>query len=207
MAGPLALLAPVVAGGAKTAAGKGLLASLKSLLGSTKAGAAAGKFGSRMAGNKFVQNAMAGLPKTKGELVGRALPDLFFGGVAGVMTPGDLGDKMIAGTTAAAGGALGSIGMRAGINGLRPGSVIPGNAKYQGNLDMMSEIIGGFGGDLAANGVADGIMRVKGGGMTPYERLAAEQQKELEQDILRRYLSGKGGYTAQDPFLASNGLG
>ena len=194
MAGPLALLAPVVAGGTKAAAGKGLLASLKSLLGSTKAGAAAGKFGSRMAGNKFVQNAMAGLPQSKGELMGRALPDLFFGGVAGLMTPGDLGDKLIAGTTATAGGALGSMGVRAGINGLRPGSVIPGSANYKGGLDMMSEIIGGYGGDMAANGVADGIMRVKGGGTTPYEKLAAEQQQALEQDILRRYLSGKGGY-------------
>jgi len=43
--------------------------------------------------------------------------------------------------------------------------------------------------------------------MTPYEKMAAEQQQQLEQDILRRYLSGKGGYPSQDNFLAANGLG
>ena len=68
-------------------------------------------------------------------------------------------------------------------------------------------MIGGMTGDIAAQGVADGLLRIKGGGMTPYEKMAAQQQKELEQDILRRYLSGKGGYPSQDNFLASNGLG
>ena len=161
-----------------------------------------GKLGS----SAFGQNFKAGLPATKGEFMGRAMPDLFFGGVAGLMTPGDLGDKLIAGTTATAGGALGSMGLRAGINAVRPGAVIPGAANYRGGVDMMSEIIGGFGGDVAANGVADGIMRIKGGGTTPWEKMAADQQQQMEQEILRKYLSGKGGYPTVDPTLASNGL-
>ena len=36
-------------------------------------------------------------------------PDAFFGVLAGAMTPGDLGDKLIAGTSTAAGGALGGV--------------------------------------------------------------------------------------------------
>jgi hypothetical protein len=60
--------------------------------------------------------------------------------------------------------------------------------------DITSEMVGGIGGDMAAQGIADNILRVKGGGSTPYEKMAAEQQKELEQRILQQYLSGKGGY-------------
>jgi len=49
---------------------------------------------------------------------------------------------------------------------------------------------------------------VKGGGTTPYEKMAADQQRELEQRILQQYLSGKGGYPSDtDPLLAANGLG
>lgn len=149
---------------------------------------ALGSLGSRMAGSKFGANFASMMPKTGADWGMRVAPDAIFGLMAGAMTPGDLGDKMIAGTTATAGGALGGLGLRGAIGGLNP--------KIMNNTiaDISTEMIGGIGGDIAAQGVADGIMRVKGGGMTPYERLAAEQQKELEQDILRRYLSGKGGY-------------
>jgi hypothetical protein len=61
-------------------------------------------------------------------------------------------------------------------------------------MQMGAELVGGMGGDMAAQGVADNILRVKGGGTTPYEKMAATQQQELEQQILQRYLSGKGGY-------------
>ncbi len=67
-------------------------------------------------------------------------------------------------------------------------------------------MVGGIGGDILAQGVADKILRVKGGGSTPYEKMAADQQRELEQQILRQYMSGKGGYRTQDQFLAENGL-
>lgn len=147
-----------------------------------------GALGSRMAASKFATNAAALMPKTAAEWGMRVAPDAIFGTIAGAMTPGDLGDKMIAGTAATAGGALGGLGLRGVVGGVAPG--VMKNAV----ADITTEMIGGIGGDMAAQGVADGILRVKGGGTTPYEKMAAEQQRELEQRILQQYLSGKGGY-------------
>ena len=122
-------------------------------------------------------------------------PDLAFGAMAGAMTPGDLGDKVIAGSMTGLGGALGGVGLRS----MYPGS----NAAVMMGL----ELGGGLAGDMAGQGISDSILRVKGGGSTPYEKMAADQQRELEQQILRRVLAGKGGYPGQDQFLAENGLG
>ena len=159
-----------------------------------------GSAGSRMAGGKlasalgglgktsFMQNASALMPKTAAEWGMRIAPDAIFGTLAGAMTPGDLGDKMIAGTAATAGGALGGLALRGAVGGIAPR--VMNNAV----ADITSEMVGGIGGDMMAQGVADGILRVKGGGTTPYEKMAADQQRELEQRILQQYLSGKGGY-------------
>jgi len=161
---------------------------------------ALGSLGGRMAASKFATNAGALMPKTAAEWAMRIAPDAIFGTMAGAMTPGDIGDKLIAGTTATAGGALGGLALRGAVGGVAPGLMKNTLA------DVTSEMIGGIGGDMAAQGVADSIMRAKGGGTTPYEKMAAQQQRELEQQILSRYLSGKGGYPNQDPFLAENGL-
>ena len=77
----------------------------------------------RMAGTKLA-NAAAGTPAfsggvgkalfgdmTKSQIGMRLAPDLMFGGLAGVMTPGDLGDKLIAGSTQAIGGGLGGVAL------------------------------------------------------------------------------------------------
>ena len=85
---------------------------------------------------------------------------------------------MIAGTAATAGGALGGLALRGAVGGVAPG--IMKNAV----ADISSEMVGGIGGDMLAQGVADNILRVKGGGSTPYEKMAADQQRELEQQIL-----------------------
>jgi hypothetical protein len=162
---------------------------------------ALGSLGSRMAASKFATNAGALMPKTGAEWAMRIAPDAIFGTMAGAMTPGDIGDKLIAGTTATAGGALGGLALRGAVGGVAPGLMRNTVA------DITSEMVGGIGGDMAAQGIADSIMRAKGGGTTPYEKMAAQQQRELEQQILSRYLSGKGGYPSQDPFLAENGLG
>ena len=122
-------------------------------------------------------------------------PDLAFGALAGAMTPGDLGDKLIAGGMTGISGAVGGAGARSLYGGK--------NAAVQMGL----ELGGGVGGDMLGQGVADGLLRIKGGGTTPYEKMAADQQKELEQRILQQYLSGKGGYPTRDPMLAENGLG
>ena len=198
-----ALIAPAAAGiaklgiGAKLAsafgAAKGLLGAkaatqlaIPGLATATKGGV--GGLGSRMAGSMFMKNASALMPKTAAEWGMRVAPDAIFGTLAGAMTPGDFGDKLIAGTAATAGGALGGLGLRAGIGGFAP--------KVMNNAvaDITSEMVGGIGGDMMAQGVADGILRVKGGGTTPYEKMANDQQRELEQRILQQYLSGKGGY-------------
>ena len=158
----------------------------------------------RMAGPKLAaygSNFGAMMPKTAGEWGMRVAPDAIFGVMAGAMTPGDMGDKLIAGTTATVGGAAGGLAGRGLIGGLNP--------KLMKNpiVDISTEMLGGMSGDIAAQGVADGMLRAKGGGMTPYEKMAAEQQRELEQQILRQYLSGKGGYPSADPTLVNNGLG
>jgi hypothetical protein len=195
---PLAALLPFL--GKAVAGAKGLVAGAKGIAAGKAATQLAipgltataksglGGLGSRMAGTEFVKNAAALMPKTAAEWGMRVAPDAIFGTLAGAMTPGDLGDKLIAGTAATAGGALGGLGLRAAVGGVAPG--VMKNAV----VDITSEMVGGIGGDMAAQGVADSILRIKGGGTTPYEKMAADQQKELEQQILQQYLSGKGGY-------------
>jgi len=167
----------------------GAASAVKGVAGHGAAKAAIG--GMRFAGPKlstFASNASGLMPKTAAEWGMRVAPDAIFGTMAGAMTPGDLGDKLIAGGAATAGGALGGLGLRAAVGGMAP------KLMSSPIVDITSEMIGGIGGDMAAQGVADGILRVKGGGTTPYEKMANEQQRELEQRILQQYLSGKGGY-------------
>jgi len=188
-------------GGAKALVGLGGAAKAATGVGSAmKAGATIpgvlGSAGSRMAGGKLAglgSKIMGGLkgaiPRTMDDAALMIGPDVLFGGLAGAMTPGDLGDKLIAGTSTAVGGAVGGIGMRGALGGVAPKMMA--TKPY---MQMGAELVGGLGGDMAAQGVADSILRVKGGGTTPYEKMAADQQKELEQQILSQYLSGKGGY-------------
>jgi len=188
-------------GGAKALVGLGGAAKAATGVGSAmKAGATLpgvlGSAGSRMAGGKLAglgSKIMGGLkgaiPRTMDDAALMLGPDVLFGGLAGAMTPGDLGDKLIAGTSTAVGGAVGGIGMRGALGGVAPKMMA--TKPY---MQMGAELVGGLGGDMAAQGVADSILRVKGGGTTPYEKMAADQQKELEQQILSQYLSGKGGY-------------
>ena len=184
MPGILAALGKLV-GGVKTAGAIGAAAKIGG-------GKLLGSAGARMAGGK-----LAGIGKTMASRLGpmgfstpaartnTALmfgPDLAFGALAGAMTPGDLGDKVIAGGMTGISGAVGGAGLR---------------SMYGGTNDavrMGLELGGGVGGDMLGQGVADNLLRIKGGGTTPYEKMAADQQKELEQQILQQYLSGKGGY-------------
>ena len=166
-----------IAGAAKTAAGAAGIAK----------GAAARAAMPRMAGqiltnipNRFATS--GAMPRNLTEVGMTFGPDVFFGGMAAANTPGDFGDKLIAGGMSAAGGALGGVGLRGAIGSQNMG------------VNVMSEMMGGVGGDMLGQSTADSLMRLKGGGTTPYEKMAAEQQKQLEQDILRKYLSGKGGY-------------
>ncbi len=143
-------------------------------------------------GQQFKKSGLVG-PNMKRELGTSAVLDVGFGALYGAMTPGDLGDKLIAGSTSAAGGIIGSAGLR-GITG--SGSGLP---------LMLTEAGGNVLGDFAAQPVADSLMRIKGGGTTPYEKLAAEERELLKQQILAQFLRGKGGYT-NDASMLNIGL-
>ena len=112
--------------------------------------------------------------------LGMALaPDLMFGGLTALMTPGDLADKAIAGAGTAVGGAAGGIAAR-GVFGPKSGLGI-----------LAAELGGGIAGDTIGMGVTDSILRMKGGGMTPYEKQAAagneEYEKQLRAQIMAEY--------------------
>ena len=106
------------------------------------------------------------------EIVGRLAPDALFGVMEGVMTPGDLGDKIIAGSGAAIGGATGGLAL----------GKLGGNTPAGFLLDMG----GSIGGDMIGRAASDQILRGKdkisgGEGLTPYEKMGQQQQLEMLQ--------------------------
>jgi hypothetical protein len=133
------------------------------------------------AGPKAVQWLTKGIGP--GEMALRVVPDIGFGVMAAAQTPGDFGDKLIAGGTQTLGGVTG---------GLLGGKLGGSNQILSNMLDMG----GSAAGDFAGMAVGDNAQRLKdkmmgGEGLTPWERMGAEQQaqyaQELEQQILRQY--------------------
>ena len=119
---------------------------------------------------------------SKGELALRLGQDALGGLMAAAYTPGDLGDKLIAGTASTVGGAAGGLAL-----GKLGGSGLIGTG-----LDMA----GSIGGDILASRVGEEVMKGKSylqgeGYMNPYEKLGAEQQQALaaaiQKDVLRQY--------------------
>ena len=158
-------------------------------------------------GLRFAGTALKGNMKS-GELVARLLPDAAFGVFAGAMTPGDPLDKIIAGSGQAIGGGLGGLALA------RAGSKLPIGQAGNFVLDMA----GSFGGDYAGMYGADAIMKGKdlisgGKGQTPWEKMGAEQQEqmrqEMQQQILWQYglVPGSREQFARDSFMVDNGLG
>lgn len=142
---------------------------------------------------------------SKGEIAMRLVPDVGFGVLAAVQTPGDMGDKLIAGTTSAVGGSLGGITTAGALRGMR----MPGSVQNLGDL------AGSFAGDYVGMMVGDNLQRGKdrlmgGQGLTAYERMGAEQQEQyaqqLKQQILAQYglIPGTREQYAIDP---STGMG
>jgi hypothetical protein len=142
-----------------------------------------------------------GVP-TMQSIAGRLAPDVAFGALAAVQTPGDLTDKLIAGGTQALGGGLG-------------GALVTGATG--GKLGMLGELAGGYGGDMLGYTVGENLLRAKdklsgGEGLSPFERMSKEQQQEFANQIRNETLQNMGlgvGYLpgAQDQYLASLGLG
>ena len=170
----------------------------------------------RMAAKKFAGDALAKagtiVPKSvgeatkmvvgkdlynnKGDLLFRLAPDAVFGVMGGAMTPGDLGDKVIAGGTQFLGG---------GLTGIAAGRGARALGMSQRAADM-ADMVGSVGGDFLGMAVGDQVLRVKGGGMTPMEQQMMEQdalyRAQLEQEFLQKY----GFNPTVDPVMASNGL-
>ena len=124
-------------------------------------------------------------------------PDVFFGGLAATQTPGDAGDKLIAGASQAIGGGLGGVGL----------SAVTGNT---GKYRFLTDMAGSSGGDMAGVAIGDNLMRGKdalagGKGLTPYEKMSTDQQEmlaqQLRQQILTEYgiVPGTREQYAQDP--------
>ncbi len=120
------------------------------------------------------------------QVAGRLGFDALFGGMAAFQTPGDLGDKLIAGSAAFAGG---------GLTGLAAGGIArrtPGLRKLEGAADFVGSFGGDYLGMMAGDSIQRGKDRLMGGeGLTPWERMNAEQQAQfaadLEQQILTQY--------------------
>ncbi len=133
--------------------------------------------GARMAGTRIAKNTG---PWTAEGLAMQFAPDVLFGGISGAMTPGDLSDKLIAGSTQAIGGGVGGLTTR-GLLGAK------GNAGI-----LLSEMVGGIGGDMAGAQVGDAILRAKGGGTTPWEKLSIEQEELLRKQIYEQIMREQG---------------
>jgi hypothetical protein len=151
---------------------------------------------------KFLINNMGSSP---GEIALRVVPDVGFGVLAAVQTPGDLGDKLIAGGTQAAGGILGGVGAAGAVRKMGGGQSI------QNLADMAGSVAGDFGGMA----IGDNLTRAKdllmgGKGQTAWERMGEADQsayaQDLEKQILAHYglLPGSREQYAVDP---SSGMG
>lgn len=151
---------------------------------------------------KFLINNMGSSP---GEIALRVVPDLGFAGLAMAQTPGDMGDKLIAGASQAAGGILGGVGAAGAVRKMG------GNQAIQNLADMAGSVAGDFGGMAIGDNVSRGKDLLMGGkGQTAWERMGESEQsayaKDLEQQILAQYglIPGTREQYAVDP---SSGMG
>ena len=126
------------------------------------------------------------LGRDAGEVALRVVPDIGFGVLAAAQTPGDLGDKLIAGGTQAAGGILGGVGAAGAVRKMGGGE----------SIQNLADMAGSVAGDFAGMAVGDNLSRGKdllmgGKGQTAWERMGEKEQAayaaQLEQDILSQY--------------------
>lgn len=119
-----------------------------------------------------------------GQIALRVVPDVGFGVLEGAMTPGDLGDKIVAGSSTALGSLAGGIGL----------------GKLGGNNVVARQLLdigGSVGGDFAGRFVGDHIQRGKdsvmgGKGQTAYERLSEQQFEQMKKEASRQVLAELG---------------
>jgi len=157
--------------------------------------AARGAIGAATQGaRKFAGSALANYMGpggvTAGNLAANFGMDAAFGIYQGAMTPGDLGDKLIAGVGTGVGGAMGGVGLVSAL-GKHKNKVLP---------RMGAELAGNLVGDMGGQIVSDQVLRAKGGGTTPWEKLQQEGDQQYRQEIERQMLAqlGIGGYNQTD---------
>ena len=213
---PLAALLPFLGkavAGAKGLIGLGGAAKAAGGVGSArKAGAmlpgVLGSTGTRMAGQGLANAAFkGGLGKavfgemTKGQIAQRLVPDAIFGGVAALQTPGDIGDKLVAGSASALGGGLGGLALGRAAERFGPTAGLA--------ADFGGSIIGDMGGMAVGDTIMRGKDKLMGGeGQTPYERMSTQQQAQFADQIRQQTLAGVGLVPGvRDQFMYENGLG
>jgi len=117
-----------------------------------------------------------------GEMTARLSMDALGGLMAAAYTPGDLGDKIIAGTASTLGGA--------------GGGLVLGKLGGPGIAGVALDFAGSVGGDMAASMLGEQVMKGKSalqgeGFKSPYQKLSEEQQAQLAEsiraDVLRQY--------------------
>lgn len=115
----------------------------------------------------------------------RLAPDVFFGGMAALQTPGDAFDKGAAFLGSSLGGSMG--GVLASSTG----------AKFGFGPNMITEFGGGYAGDYLGQVASDAASRLKdkamgGSGQTGWERMSQEQQEEFAEQMRQQILAQYG---------------
>jgi hypothetical protein len=192
-----------MAGAAKATAGVGSAMKAGSMLPGVVASQSPRMAAQALANPAFTKGIGKALFGTmdKGQIIGRLAPDAFFGGVAALQTPGDIGDKLIAGTTSAVGGGLGGLALGRATQ------------RFGDGVSLAADFGGSMLGDMGGMAVGDGLQRGKdslmgGSGQTAYERMSAEQQAQFAEEIRRQTLGAAGLVPGvRDQFMYENGLG
>ena len=172
----------------------------KTLFGLGAGKAAAGAAAKRFAGKELLKklgNAVIGpeLLADRGLLARRLGMDVAFAGFNAATMPGDIVDK---GTTFVTD--LGLSGLT-GINAARGVRKLGGGQTAQEIADQVGSVAGAF----SSMPATDALLRLKGGGMTPYEKQMQEQdaiyRAQLEEELRRQY-----GLPTLDPTTVDIGL-
>lgn len=172
----------------------------KTLFGLGAGKAAAGAAAKRFAGKELLEklgNAVVGpeLLADRGLLARRLGMDVAFAGFNAATMPGDIVDK---GTTFVTD--LGLSGLT-GINAARGVKKLKGSQTAQEIADQVGSVAGAF----SSMPATDALLRLKGGGMTPYEKQMQEQdaiyRAQLEEELRRQY-----GLPTLDPTTVDIGL-
>lgn len=198
MPAPLAIFPALGKAGALAKTLFGLGAGKAAVGGASKA--IAGAAAKRFAGKELLKklgNAVIGpeLLADRGLLARRLGMDVAFAGFNAATMPGDIVDK---GTTFVTD--LGLSGLT-GINAARGVRKLGGGQTAQEIADQVGSVAGAF----SSMPATDALLRLKGGGMTPYEKQMQEQdaiyRAQLEEELRRQY-----GLPTLDPTTVDNGL-